>query len=66
MDSILRQGFCTDERVFHSSHAEEGRTTDCNKNDMLKIKVKKSQNRPITSPDVSRRSMLPDLKTIGA
>jgi len=58
------QSLCTDEGAFYSSHAEEGRTIDRNKNDVLKIKVHQSQYRPITDLDGSRMSRFPDCKTV--
>jgi len=59
------QSLCTDGGAFYSSHAEEGRTIDRNKNDVLKIKVHQSQYRPITDLDGSRMSRFPDCKTVG-
>ena len=35
-------------------------------NTLLKVKVKKSQFRPVTGPEGSRRLRFPDLKTIDA
>jgi len=65
MDSILTQSFCTDEGVFYSSHAEDGRAIDRNKNNVIKIKIEQSQYRPITGLEGSRNSRFPDFKTIG-
>ena len=63
MDSVLlTQSFCTDEGVFFSSHAEDGRAIDRNKNNVLKIE--QFQYRPITGLDGSRRSRFPVFKTI--
>jgi len=50
--------------VFYSSHADEGRTIDRNKNNVLKIKVQQSQYRPVTGLDGSRSSRFQDFKTI--
>jgi hypothetical protein len=64
MNSILKQSFCTDEGVFYSSHAYEGRNIDSNKNNVLKIKVQLSQYMTETGLDGSRSSRFPDSKRV--